>query len=611
MKVGRKGMNKRLQRAQELVAQLQFDEAQSICRSEIKLRRDVPVARKLLAVALYGHSVQLLAHGDLHAEVEALLRKALDLDPDNPNVLNNLGALLLKTNRSREAVPILERNLRLARDGVAALENLALAQQESGDLEAASANLKKLAELAPTDNALYLLREALLFPVVPESTEALLAARDILARKLAALLARDDLRASDPLRFPSTYFPLTYHGLPNTDINRTIAQIYARAYPSLTWEAPQVAARQAPRQRIKVGIVSAFLHDHSVGKVCAGLFEHGDRSRFELIAIRLQPAPDDAVARAIDGAAASVLRLAGRDLHAAREAIACLRPDILFYQDIGMEPMSYFLAMARLAPVQMTWFGHPDTSGIANMDYFLSWQNFETAESPAHYSEKLVLSQATGNIASYRRPAGEDSSLTRASFGFAEDAHLYCCAQQAYKLMPVMDRLFDEVMRHDPKAVIVLFEPFQTYLKEAVDHRLMKNRPQLAGRIHYLPMQSYAAYLRVLQLSDVVLDSVPFNGYNTTLDALAMGTPVVTLAGNTLRDRFGRGLYQAIGLTELVADNESDYVALALRLAADAAFMASCRSRIAAGGSMLFENISAVREIERVMAGIAGAELVR
>jgi tetratricopeptide (TPR) repeat protein len=235
-------MSKRLQRARELLAQRQFDEAQAICRTEIKLRRDVPAARKLLAVALYGHSVQLLAHGEFHAEVEALLREALGLDPDNPDALNNLGALLLKTNRPREAVAMLERNLRLARDGVAALQNLALAQQESGDLDAASASLKRLAELAPADNALYLLREALLFPVVPESTEALLAAREVVARKLAALLARDDLRADDPLRFPSTYFPLTYHGLPNADINRAIAQVYARACPSLTWQAPQVAA---------------------------------------------------------------------------------------------------------------------------------------------------------------------------------------------------------------------------------------------------------------------------------------------------------------------------------------------------------------------------------
>jgi predicted O-linked N-acetylglucosamine transferase (SPINDLY family) len=597
-------MNKRLQRARELVAQQQFDEAQAICRTEIKLRRDVVAARKLLAIAIYGRSVPLLAHGEFHADVEALLREALGFDPDNADALNNLGALLLKTHRPGEALPLLERHLRLAKDQVRALENLALAQQECGDLQSASACLKQLADISPADNALYLVREALLFPVVPDSAEALLAAREALAAKLAALLARDDLRGRDPLRFPSTYFPLTYHGMPNPDINRAIAQIYARACPSLTWEAPQVAAWQGPRQRIKVGVVSAFLHDHSVGKICAGIFEKIDKSRFELVAIRLQPSPHDPIARAIDGAADEVIDLSGHDLETARKAIAGLQPDILFYQDIGMEPMSYFLAMARLAPVQMTWFGHPDTTGIANMDYFLSWENFETADSPLHYTEQLVLSQARGNIANYHRPAGEDKSLTRASFGFAAEDHLYCCAQQAYKLMPVMDRLFDEVVRRDPRAIIVLFEPLQTHLREAVEQRMRTHSPNLLARLRYLPMQGYAAYLRVLQLSDVVLDTAPFNGYNTTLDAFAMGTPVVTLAGKTMRDRFGCGLYQAIGLAELVADGEADYVELAVRLAEDPSFRESCQFRIAAGCSTLFEDISAVRGIEELIAKV-------
>ena len=581
---------------------MSFDEAESICRTEIKLRRDIVAARKLLSVALYGRSIPLLAHSEFYAEVESLLREALGHDADNPDVLNNLGALLLKAHRPGEAVPILERNLRLAKDKLRALENLALAQQECGDLESASASLKKLAGVSPANNALYLVREALLFPIVPESTAALVAARDALMQKLAALLERKDLRAADPLHFPSTYFPLTYHGLPNANSNRAVAQIYTQACPSLTWEAPHVAAWQGPRQRIRVGIISAFLRDHSVGKICAGLFERIDKSRFELIAIRLQPSTNDPIAKAIDSAADNVIDLAGHDLETARKTIAGLELDILFYQDIGMEPVSYFLAMARLAPVQMTWFGHPDTTGIANMDYFVSWGNFEPADSQAHYTEKLVLSPATGNIACYRRPGGEDRLLTRASFGFAADDHLYCCAQQAYKLMPVMDRLFNEVAEQDPKAIIILFEPAETHLRLAVEKRLAKNFPMLPARLRYLPMQAYAAYLRILQFSEVVLDSAPFNGYNTTLDALAMGTPVVTLAGTIMRDRFGFGLYQAIGMTKLVARDETEYVELAVRLATDQAFRESCQSGILAGLSTFFDNISAVRGMEQAMA---------
>lgn len=146
--------------------------------------------------------------------------------------------------------------------------------------------------------------------------------------------------------------------------------------------------------------------------------------------------------------------------------------------------------------------------------------------------------------------------------------------------------------------------PQETYLREAVENRLKGNHPALAGRICYLPIQAYAAYLRIRQFSDVVLDSVPFNGHNTTLDAVAMGAPVVTLPGATMRDRFGHGLYKSIGLGELVAGSEAEYVGLAARLAGDPCFRESCRSRIVAGWNVLFEDISAVRANEDVLRSI-------
>jgi predicted O-linked N-acetylglucosamine transferase (SPINDLY family) len=600
-------MNKRLNRAQELLTQLQFAEAEQLCRSSIKLGRDLVVAKKMLAISLYNRSLVLLGHSDLYAEAESLLREALLHAPDYPDALNNLGALFLKTNRPKAAVPILEHNFRLANDKVRALENLALAQQEAGDLDAASISLQKLAELARKNSALYLIREALLFPAVPESDAEIIAARKALATKLATLLQRNDLYATNPLHFPSTYFPLTYHGLPNAELNRMIAQLYARACPSLSFSASHVSAWQGPRQRIRIGIISAFLQEHSVGKICAGFFVHADRSRFELIAFRLHASTNDPIAQSIDQSAASVIDLSGQSLKRARQTIADLELDVLFFQDIGMEPMSYFLALARLAPVQLTWFGHPDTTGILNIDYFLSWGKFEEADSQAHYTEKLVLLQATGNIAYYRRPTGEDKMITRAQLGFAEGDHLYCCPQQAYKLMPVMDRLFNEIVRCDANARIILFEPVQAYLRQAIEDRLTRHFPSLSSRVRFLPMQEYAAYLRVLQISDVILDSVPFNGYNTTLDAFAMGTPVVTLAGKTMRDRFGLGLYKASGFLDLVAESEAHYVALACRLASDKVFREYCQSRIIAGWSIHFEDISAIQAMEQVMINVLQA----
>src|SRR5208337_1279441 len=92
------------------------------------------------------------------------------------------------------------------------------------------------------------------------------------------------------------------------------------------------------------------------------------------------------------------------DFYRAREQIAALALDILFYQDIGMEPTSFFLAFARLAPVQCVSFGHPNTTGIPNMDYFVSNDLFEPPDAPSHYSERLILLHDLPTLAYYYKP---------------------------------------------------------------------------------------------------------------------------------------------------------------------------------------------------------------
>src|SRR4029077_3651576 len=126
------------------------------------------------------------------------------------------------------------------------------------------------------------------------------------------------------------------------------------------------------------------------------------RGQIEVTALCVEPCRDDETARVIRAHSERSVRLPA-DLERARSAIAALELDVLFYQDIGMETFTYFLAFSRLAPVQCTFFGHPDTTGIANMDYFVSSTLFEPADGPAHYSEELVALHGLGTTAYYYR----------------------------------------------------------------------------------------------------------------------------------------------------------------------------------------------------------------
>jgi len=603
-------MSNRLRKADQLLAAGNFVEAEKCCRSLLKLGQDVVGARRILANCLYNRSVALLGHPSLHGEAEALLRESLSLDPAFALALNNLGSLLLITHRPAEAVEFLARATKIKGASTSLRENLAAAQQEAGMLEAASATLCQLAADNPSENAAYLLREALLMSAVPAGEGEVRVSRENTLAKLALLAERDDLSVTDPLAFPSSYFRFTYHGYSNAELNAQVAKIYASACPSLCWCSPHIASWQRPRGRIRIGIVSGFLRAHSIGNTSRGFVEMLDREHFEVIVIRLGSSTPDAVSLEIDASADRVVELSAGSLKQAREEIAKQELDVLFYQDIGMEPFSYFLAFARLAPVQFTSFGHPDTTGIPNVDYFVSSALYELPEAQSHYTERLVHIPDAGTLSYYHRPSVKEF-IGREQFGFPVEARIYCCPQMLFKIQPAMDALFLGIIERDPLALVVLIEPAEKHWRLALEARLAKCAARLRERVVFLPAMPYDRFLNLLRVSDVVLDSVPFNGQNTTLESFAMGVPVVSQPGKRQCERHGYGLYKSIGFSGLLAESATDYVDLAVRVANEPAFRESCVARIQAGLDGLFRNAKFIRDFEVVVKNLVERAVTR
>src|SRR5262249_14420081 len=137
-----------------------------------------------------------------------------------------------------------------------------------------------------------------------------------------------------------------------------LARLYLDACPRLSWVAPHClpGGRRAPGERIRVGIISRFLSKHTIGKLMQGIVAHLDRQRFEVVVLLL--GKDDATARDIASVADQAIWLTG-DLTQHQQQIAAAELDALFYADIGMDAKTYFLAFARLAPVQCVTWGHP------------------------------------------------------------------------------------------------------------------------------------------------------------------------------------------------------------------------------------------------------------
>jgi protein O-GlcNAc transferase len=588
-------MNKYLAEASQLILARRYMEAAELCRKALRKSQDVVAARRLLAECHYNQGVIHLFYSGLLNNAEEQFRLALEHNPRHVDALINLGGLLVQQGRFEEAIQRYSQALAIEPGRVNVLKDLAQTHQRLDRLDDASVTLHKLSELDKNDGSALLRNALLILSIIPDRDYPA-QVREQMRDRLAAFDA-SGRSIADPGWFPGTYFYLSYHGLCNKGLHQAIARAHLRAAPSLAWKSPNIDHWTGSSGRVRIGIASTNLFNHSIGHTSRGLVEMLDRERFEVVVIRVGAAPADDVAAAIDRAADQVLVIPPGDLQQAREAIAALSLDILFWQDIGMNPITYLLAFARLAPIQVTSFGHPDTTGIPNMDYFISSSLYELDGAQEDYSEKLVMLPDMGTLAYYYRPA-MPAEANRRDFGLDDDEHVYLCPQALFKLHPDMDDVLLEIVERDSRARIVLIEPSLRHMRTAIEARMTQLSPKLGERLTFIKSLPHTNYLRLLRCADVMLDTLHFNGQNTSLEGFAMGIPIVTLPGTLQRSRHTYGMYRAMNFMDLVADSKSDYAAKAVAVTTDPAFRAHCQSRIAESAGVLYENTAFVRHCE-------------
>jgi protein O-GlcNAc transferase len=578
----------------------EFAAAEALCRKALRKPRLAATAREMLSDCYYNQGVMHVQYHGLMDEAEKAFLAALDYNPRHAKALNNLGALKESQGRIAEAVTFYHRALELAPDNVETARNLAVIYQKLDETEKAGELLAKLCAMDPANGGLYRLRRALLVKnIVPDAAYPA-AVRGIIDGRLDEILA-GSFRVARPEDYGMPYFFLSYHGLPNREINAKIARAYLHLCPELSWEAPGVRAQREPGQRVRVGIASANLFNHSIGHTTRGLVEKLDRDRFEVFVVRFGQAPGDGISRAIDRAADAVCTVPAVGLREAREKIASLALDILFYQDIGMEPFGYLLAFSRLAPVQVTSFGHPDTTGIPNVDYFISSSLYEVEQAQDHYTETLLRLPDAGTLAYYYRPGAPDHPVSRDEFGLSDDANVYFCPQALFKVHPVMDEIFSGIVKRDPKALILLIGSPEDAMRRNLENRLRNSMGSLIRGVRFVERIPHDRFLRLMSCADVMLDTVHFNGQNTNLEAFALGLPVVTWPGVMQRERHTLGMYQAMGLSlfaDLIAGSVAEYAEKAVLVATDRAHRKELQSRIAEKCGVLYENRGIVRSFE-------------
>jgi predicted O-linked N-acetylglucosamine transferase (SPINDLY family) len=521
----------------------------------------------------------------------AAYAQATRLKPDFFQAWNNLGLALEDVNRTDEAVRAFRQALAVRPDYPAALKNLGRLLAVAGDVEAARVCYRRLGELEPGNWAARI-TAALMLPAVYDSSEALATVRQRFSTELEALIAQARTPAGtaeqrlNALELHNNFF-LAYQGEDDRELQAGYARLTRRllgdACPELHGPRPLSVTG-----RMRVGFASCFLRDCTVGHYFRSWITDLDPGRFE-VWVYLLGGPEDAVTETIRQAAFNTVRVEGSLPQAAR-AILDSAPDVLVYPELGMNGRTYALAAMRLAPVQCAGWGHPVTSGHRTVDYFLSCAAMEPEDGDSHYIESLVRLPGMGTR--YAK-ADVGTTLSRTDLGLPEAAHLYLFPHAPCKIHPENDALVAGILAADPAGVLVLCDGFVPGQGRMLRQRLetaLAERGVTPNRLRMLPHLPRASFLEANRLCDVMLDTTRWSGGNTTLDALAAGLPVVTRRGRFMRGRQSAGMLEFIGLPELIAQNDDDYVDIALRLGRDKHWRDEVSCRIAAGRERLFDD---------------------
>ena len=404
-------------------------------------------------------------------------------------------------------------------------------------------------------------------------------------------LALDDLLDAKPapmidpvVEVGLTPFYLAYYGIEDRALMKKLAGVIRKNYSGAA-VIPDFRGRFRRRKR-RVAFVSTNFNTHSIGRTTIGWIRDLPRDDFEVWVFSIAPRAADPLAEDIRRAA-DVYVVLSTNMDSIRAEIAAGEPDFLIFADLGMHPLTYYLAFWRLAPVQLLAWGHPVSMGIDSVDHFISADMLEPPGGEQQYSENL-LRLSRYFMPRYTRPSQTPEPIDRESLGLPRNANLYGCPQTMFKLHPDFDEVFASILDRDPAARIVLIEARKPWANKFL-RRIERRIGAQTDRLLMLPQRPAPEFHKLLSCMDVLLDPFYFGGNNSSAEGLALGVPVITLPAPQLRGRFTLGHYREMEFDGCIAKSAEQFIEITLSLGTDAEARRAASERILASCGRLFD----------------------
>jgi protein O-GlcNAc transferase len=383
--------------------------------------------------------------------------------------------------------------------------------------------------------------------------------------------------------------------------DRPLQELYAGILDRIL--RPRLGAFMQPRPQrhpadarpLRVGVISPHLHNHNGSIWCLGWLEGiATNPGYEIFTYNLAERIDSGTERFAALGLQRHLPLRAENPEPMLQQIVDDQLDLLLYTDIGMHPASKVTSVLQLAPVQAQAWGHPITSGSRTIHYFLSGEGMEPAGNEAHYSETLFRLPNTG--LNYETPVAlHDGQTLYETFDLPRHRPILTSLQSTFKYLPRNDYTFAEIAARHPEAFIVLVGhmgsgsiPDRLYnrLRPHFEHRGL----QIDNHLRILPRLDYGDFMGLFAIAHHTIDTIDWNGGNSSMQSFSLDCPVVTLPTAFMRGRHTISMLDVLEIPELIARDRDDYIAISCRLLDDEPFYNAVKQRIRNHKKRLFHD---------------------
>lgn len=367
-------------------------------------------------------------------------------------------------------------------------------------------------------------------------------------------------------------------------------QIMKANYPQ--WSMPLLMPPLKENHKIRIGYASNYLHSYSGTLWLTGWLKYCDHDNFEIYCYYTGNQPDP-ITEKFQEYSDFFYHIPG-NLPAVCQQIMTDKLHILVYPEIGMDAPTMQMAGLRLAPVQCTAWGHPVTTGLPTIDYFLSSQLMEGENAQEHYSEKLILLPNIG--VAYPEPYIPPVVKTRSNYGLSDNDIIYLCCQAPFKYLPQYDFILAEIASRVSQAKFVFLRG--TVLKPRLERAFAAVGLNSEDYCVHLNIPARLDYVMINLLSDVYLDTFTWSGGNTSLEAIACNLPIVTCPGEFMRGRHTDSFLKLLGVTDTIAKNEAEYIDIAVKLGIDKNWRNSISEMMSQNHNYLFDDQACIVGLE-------------